>query len=128
MTTMTTTPIFPDGKGATPTLLARRFGMGQGRSDRPAEWPGKVLSDHGRKPEAAECVLGRLGDLVRHSDEHVPKRTFSGNRDERQPVALLARDGKAGGFSPLVNEGVGTVPGGLIPGLKANDRHFTCLS
>jgi hypothetical protein len=117
------TKTFPQRTGATPTLLARHLGMGRGGSGL-AEWPGKDASDPGCNPGVAEHrSLRRLGDLVGHFGEHVPERSFGGNRDKRQSVALLTRDGNAGGFSPLVNEGVCTVPGDSIPGSVSHHRH-----
>lgn len=127
MTTATTPTSFPiEGAASTPRVLGVLY-VGRDSSG-PAEWPGKNASGPGRESEAAERVLSRFGDLVGHFGEHVPERSFGGSRNERQPSARLARNGKAGGFSPLVNEGICTVPGDSIPGLKANDRHSTCLS
>jgi hypothetical protein len=122
MTTATTPTSFPiEGAASTPRVLGVLY-VGRD-SFCTAEWPGKNASGPGHESEATERVLSRLGKLVGYFDEHVPERSFGGNRDERQPVALLARDGIAGGFSPLVNEGVFTAPGGLIPGSVSHDRH-----
>lgn len=121
--------ILPMTKEAAPTLLARRLGMGRGGFGT-AEWRRHDASGGGRQSAAAwrRVLLCRLGDLVGCADEHVPTGTIVGDRDERQTSAPVTRDGDTGGFSPLVNKGVLTVLGGLIPRLEANDRHCCCLS
>jgi hypothetical protein len=106
----------PQKKGATPTLLARRLGMGRGSS---------VLAE---RPENNACVRGqnnvptrrrelrRLRGLVRNIDEDVPERFCFGCQHHRQPLPRRARDDEASDFAPLAHEGVCALPRSFISG------------
>jgi hypothetical protein len=115
---------FPTRKGATPTrLLARHPGKGQGRSDRPAEWPAKDASGGGRKSAAAEHALGRVGRLGSHQD--VTDRPIGGDCD-RQSFACLAPHGDVYGLAVAVDEAVGPSDAYNVAGLESRG-HVSAL-
>jgi hypothetical protein len=119
---------FPQLKGATPTLLARRLGLGRGGSGL-AEWPVEDASGPRRKPGTAEHLLRRLGALDGLAHQDVPERSFLADRNERQRVALVSPYGDASGFSPLADEGICARPWSCFSRAKAEDgRHEAITS
>lgn len=118
MTTVTTK------KGATPTLLAKRLGIGRGSSG-PAEWLDENASGPRQKmSRTAGLALRRLHGLVRHFDEDVPERILNFGRRERQPIALgEPYGGDTSVFSVVAFEGICTSIRGDFPRLVADNRH-----
>lgn len=119
------TMIFPQNTGATPTLLARRLGMGRGSSF-DAERHGKDASGTRRIGHRQRRALGRLGRLGGVSHQDVPNWPFGGDCD-RQSFANLTPHGNAKALAVAASEDIG--PGDLygITGLVAKVGHSAAL-
>lgn len=103
------TTIFRHRKGATPTLLARRMGMGRGGSGL-TEWRRKDASDPGRQSEAAEHVLRRVDCFPRFVHEDEPKLGVVCGLNKRESYSPLDRDRAACLLAVIRDEPVCPIP------------------
>jgi hypothetical protein len=118
------TTILPKHKGATPTLLARRLGMGRGGSGT-AERPVENASDPRQKPGVAERSLRGLRNRGRVVHEHEGDWLLVCGRDyhQRQPVSGVAPHSKTEVFPVVPTQGVGTAESGDSARVEQNNRH-----
>src|SRR5271165_5083125 len=101
--------IVPTYKGATPTLLARRLGMGRSGSG-PAEWPVENASGPRQKPGAAGSVLRRVDGLLGLVVEDEPEFGVGLNLDKRETFSPLDRDRAARSLAVVLDEPVCPAP------------------
>jgi hypothetical protein len=103
-----TTMSLPRKKEVTPTLLARRLGMGRGDFGL-AEWPGKIASGSRRKAGAAGAFLSRLGEFAWHGYQDVPDWRLDICRcDERQTISDIEPQSNPDRFAVVADDVVRT--------------------
>jgi hypothetical protein len=116
------TTIFRHRKGATPTLLARRMGMGRGGSGL-TEWRRKDASGPGRESEAAGHVLGRVDGFSGFVCKDEPKPGVVDGLGERESCSPPDRDRAAHLLAVIRDELVCPVPRSNFSGGESINHH-----